>query len=73
LVVTTQTGEKHVVFKLGETLDEVTFQIAQLVLDNNAGNAGQTARTLGLSPGTVKNWIKLGKVRRPDRGADVAD
>lgn len=58
MIITNEKGEKQVVVMLGESVDVINRQMFQLALENNKGNKTHTARALGVSIGTVKNWCR---------------
>lgn len=58
MITVNQVGERQVIVQLGESIDQITWQMFQLALENNQGNKVHTARALGVSIGTVKNWCK---------------
>lgn len=54
----TSSGEKFVVFRLGEKIRDVQKQCFMLAYENNYGNTSAVARTLGISRKTAFNWQK---------------
>lgn len=54
----TPTGEKIYLFMLGEKIDTVICEILIVTLENNGHNRVHTARALGVSVRTIRNWIK---------------
>lgn len=57
MIVTTESGEKHYVYKLGESLQEAKEQIFLLTFENCGWNKMRTARALGLHLRTVRLWV----------------
>ncbi len=55
-------GEKFVVYVLGESLEKVQYEITQLVLENNGFNRTHTAQALGINIRTLRHWIQKGYV-----------
>lgn len=58
MIVVTDSGEKQIVYRLGETLDDIEEQIFAVVLENNSGSKAATARALGRTRGWVVNKIR---------------
>lgn len=54
-------GEKHVVFQLGQTLEEVRREVFMLTLEHNHGNIVRTAKALGICVRTARNWVRSGE------------
>lgn len=48
MIQISESGEKHLVYKLGETEKEIRHQLMRLVLDNNNWNLTHTAKSLGI-------------------------
>lgn len=53
-----ESGKSVYTYRMGETLIDAKDQIIKLVLTFNRGNKSQTARDLGVSHGTIKNWAR---------------
>lgn len=65
MIVTTPSGERFVVFRLGDKEDDIIEQVFTVTLGNNGGNITKTARALGLCIRTVRSrMIKYG-LREP--------
>ncbi len=60
MIKVSETGEKHLVYQLGETEKDIRIQLCNLVLENNNYNIAATARALGLKRTSmamrVKKW-----------------
>lgn len=71
IIRTDPEGEKFHVFQLGETMEQAKREIFELVLENNGGNITHTARALGVSMRTVRNWrAKKGWGRAPNHDTE---
>lgn len=58
MFVENASGEKFIVFRLGDTEDEIVRQLCQLALENNDGNISKAARSLGLTRTCLSMRVK---------------
>lgn len=58
MIVVASTGEKSVVFMLGEKLVEIEEQVVEIVLENNNYNRTKAAKALGFNRTTLQMRLK---------------
>ena len=66
MIVISDSGEKHVVFRLGEKEQDIIRQIHEIVLENNSWNITRSAKALGLQRTTLVWRIKKMGLVKPE-------
>lgn len=66
MIVKGKSGERFVVFQLGDSMETLKREIFQVSLENNGGNIAAAARAMKICYRTAKNWRKQWELEPED-------